>query len=65
MLSSLTFVNDLFNKVLGIILPVQISVSDGTPFLGYITVDAIDQLCVNSDLNSLHATKFIEYYGEI
>lgn len=59
-LSSLTFVKDLINKVLGIILPVQISESFGLHFLGYITVDGIDQLHVNSDLNSLHTIKLIE-----
>lgn len=54
------FFEDLINKVLGIILPVQISVFFGVPFLGYTAVDGIDQLHLNSDLNYLHTIKLIE-----
>lgn len=51
---------DLINKVLGIIFPVQFSMSSAVPFLSYLTVNSIDQVHVNSDLNSLHTIKLIE-----
>lgn len=60
MLSYLTFMKVLINKVLGIIFPVQFSMSFAVTFLGYLTVDSTDQVHVNSHLNSLRTIKLIE-----
>lgn len=60
MLSYLTFMKVLINKVLGIIFPVQFSMSFAVTFLGCLTVDSIDQVHVNSDLNFLRTIKLIE-----